>query len=604
MNQLGAAIHDLSVSIPSRFSLTLRTKLVLSTAAILIVACLFMACLFIQQQSRWAAESLTQSGTLLAQHLVDMGRFSIVAGDTHRLDQLIQEILAVNPVAYAAIISSNGALQAGSGKDPWDKQFILDPTGQRRFSLTQAVRPDNATHESLVTAIVFNRHGPMIRPTIEFSTEDLINLLGGTDLPIFYNITVPISHYSTATQWDSALQLTFEERLDEPRIRNVSNTAPPPLVLVGLSTSNLQHELRRLLCQAVLITLGTVAGGLCIVVWLARRITVPLHDLTLASTQLAAGKTVPIMAITTRDEIGTLTGVFNAMAKALQTREHELRELAQTLEDRVNVRTQELAAANAKLQELNRRKSIFVSTASHELRTPLTSMKVHLANLRDGIDGAVTPDQRGSLLRVEANLSRLRILIEELLDLSQIELGQTTLRMEPVALGSVIAKTVEDLHPFASDRSVQIVISLPTDLPLVSADPDKLRQILLNLLHNAVKFSPMNTVVDLDVTRLSTDNILISVRDVGSGIAPDDVGKVFQPFYRAPMTHKKTKGTGLGLTIAKLLVELHQSRLAVETEPGRGSCFYFTLQTMTPVRPAHAEPNVAREASSGKRGTL
>ena len=105
MNQLGAAIHDLSVSIPSRFSLTLRTKLVLSTAAILIVACLFMACLFIQQQARWAAESLTQSGTLLAQHLADMGRFSIVAGDTHRLDQLIQEILAVNPVAYAAIIS-------------------------------------------------------------------------------------------------------------------------------------------------------------------------------------------------------------------------------------------------------------------------------------------------------------------------------------------------------------------------------------------------------------------------------------------------------------------------------------------------------------------
>lgn len=604
MNQLGAAMHDLSVSIPSRFSLTLRTKLVLSTAVILIVACLFMACLFIRHQARWAAESLTQSGTLLAQHLADMGRFSIVAGDTHRLGQLIQEILAVDPVAYAAIISSNGALQAGAGKDPWDEQFILDPTGQGRFSLTQAVRPDNATHQSLVTAIVINRHGPMIRPTIEFYIEDLINLLGGTDLPIFYNITVPISHYSTATHWDPALQLTFEEHLDGPGTRNVSNTAPPPLVLVGLSTSNLQHELRRLLCQAVLITLGTVAGGLCIVVWLARRITVPLHDLTLASTQLAAGKTVPIMAITTRDEIGTLTSVFNSMALTLQTREHELRELAQTLEDRVNVRTQELAAANAKLQELDRRKSIFVSTASHELRTPLTSMKVHLANLRDGIDGAVTSDQRGSLLRVEANLSRLRVLIEELLDLSQIELGEATLRLQSVELGSVIAKTVEDLHPFTSERAVKIVISLPTDLPLVSADPDKLRQILLNLLHNAVKFSPMNTVVDLNVTRLSTDSILISVRDVGPGIAPDDVDKVFQPFYRAPTTHKKTKGTGLGLAIAKLLVELHRSRLAVETEPGRGSCFYFTLQTMTPVRLAHAEHIVAREASYVKRGTV
>jgi signal transduction histidine kinase len=148
---------------------------------------------------------------------------------------------------------------------------------------------------------------------------------------------------------------------------------------------------------------------------------------------------------------------------------------------------------------------------------------------------------------------------------------------------------------------VKIIISLPTDLPLVSADPDKLRQILLNLLHNAVKFSPMNTVVDLDVTRLPSDTIQISVRDVGPGIAPEDVDKVFQPFYRAPTTHKKTKGTGLGLAIAKLLVELHQSRLSVETEPGRGSCFYFTLQTMTPVRLAHSEPIMAREASSVTR---
>jgi signal transduction histidine kinase len=317
------------------------------------------------------------------------------------------------------------------------------------------------------------------------------------------------------------------------------------------------------------------------VVWLARRITIPLHNLTIASIELAAGKAVPVMPIRTHDEIGTLTSVFNGMARALQSREHELRDLAHSLEHRVVTRTEELAAANKKLQELDRRKSFFVSTASHELRTPLTSMKVHIANLRDGIDGAITTEQRGSLLRVEANLSRLQVLIEQLLDLSQIEMGQATLRLEQVELGSVIAKAVEDLQPFASERSVKIVISLPPDLPMVSADPEKLRQIFLNLLHNAVKFSPMGAVVDLIVTRGTSDDIHISIRDVGPGIAPDDVDKVFQPFYRAPTTHKKTHGTGLGLAIAKLLVELHRSRLGVETEPGRGSCFYFTLQAAT-----------------------
>jgi len=575
---------DLDIPLPSQLSLTLRTKLVLSTASILIVACLFMAYLFIQQQARWAAESLMQSGTLLAQHLADMGRFSIVAGDGHRLDQLIQEILTVNPVAYVAITSSNGELQAGLGKDPWDRQFVPDSTGQRKFSVTQLVQPRDSTagrNESLVTAIALNRKGPVTRPAIEFTLEDLLSLMGGTELPIFYNITIATPHHSSTSHLDSALRLTFEERLERSEGNRASEDGPPTFVHVGLSTSDLQHGLRRLLWQALIMTLGTLIGGLCIVVWLARRITIPLQNLTVASTELASGKTVSVMPICTRDEIGTLTSVFNAMARALQSRQHELRDLAHSLEHRVIARTEELAAANKKLQELDRRKSFFVSTASHELRTPLTSMKVHLANLRDGIDGAVTADQRESLLRVEANLSRLQTLIDELLDLSQIETGEATLRLEPVELGSVIAKTVEDLHPFSSERSVKIVISLPTDPPLVSADPGKLRQILLNLVHNAIKFSPKDSIVDLSVTRLSSDDLQISVRDVGPGIGPDDVDKVFQPFYRAPTTHKTTKGAGLGLAIAKLLVELHKSRLAVATEPGRGSCFYFTLQAVT-----------------------
>lgn len=589
----------------SGISIGVRTKLVLSTATILIVACLLLGWLFFKQQVRSATESLVQSGTLLAQHLAGMGRVSILAGDTHRLDELAQEILAVSPVAYVAILSPNGDLQTGYGKDDWQQQFSAAAAGRRQFSVTKLVSPSGADKtEPIVSGIWLSSNGPFLRPSIDFSPSDLLNLLGGYELPIFYDLLIQVPRQSHTGHWDPTLTLTLEERLESSEVTQKLTSPSPSLVEIGLSTSDLQQNLRRLLWQAMLITVNTLIGGICLTVLLARRMTVPLQALTAAATRLGAGETTPTIAIHARDEIGTLTEVFNSMALRLQTREHELREFAQTLEERVNVRTQELAAANAKLQELDRRKSIFVSTASHELRTPLTSMKVHLANLRDGIDGAVTPDQRGSLLRVEANLSRLRILIEELLDLSQIELGQTTLRLEPVALGSVIAKTVEDLHPFTSERSVTIVISLPTDLPLVSADPDKLRQILLNLLHNAVKFSPMNTVVDLDVTRLSTDNILISVRDVGPGIPPDDVDKVFHPFYRAPTTHNKTKGTGLGLAISKLLVELHQSRLAVETEPGRGSCFYFTLQTMTPVRPAHAEPIVAREASSVKRGTL
>jgi signal transduction histidine kinase len=170
-------------------------------------------------------------------------------------------------------------------------------------------------------------------------------------------------------------------------------------------------------------------------------------------------------------------------------------------------------------------------------------------------------------------------LIDELLDLSTIEMGQASLRLEPVALGNVIAKAVEDLHPLASERRVRIVISLPSDLPSVSADPNKLHQIILNLLHNAIKFSPPHSRIDIEVTSLRNGEIQISVRDVGPGLAPEEIEKVFQPFYRAAATPKQAKGAGLGLTIAKLLVELHHGRLWVETTPGEGSCFSFVLQT-------------------------
>ena len=578
-------------SFGSGISIGVRTKLVLSTATILIVACLLLGCLFFRQQVQSASESLVQSGTLLAQHLAGMGRVSILAGDTHRLDQLAQEILAVSPVAYLAIISPSGDLHTGYGKGEWQQQFLAPSTNRRQFSVTKLVSRSKAdAAESIIHGIWLSRNGPLLRSTTDFSPSELLNLLGGYELPIFYDLQVQVPRQSHTNRRDPALELTLEERPGMSEETQYLTSGSSSTVEIGLSTSELQQNLRRLLWQAILITVSTLIGGVCIVVLLARRMTVPLQELTTATTQLAGGEATLPVAIHTRDEIGTLTQVFNSMASTLQTREHELRELAQTLEDRVNARTNELATANAKLQELDRRKSIFVSTASHELRTPLTSMKVHLANLRDGIDGAVNADQRGSLLRVEANLSRLRILMEDLLDLSQIELGQATLRLGSVELGSVIAKTVEDLHPFTSERAVKIVISLPTDLPSVSADPEKLRQILLNLLHNAVKFSPMGTVVDLSVTRLSHDNVQISIHDVGPGIAPDDVDKIFQPFYRAPTIHKKTKGTGLGLAIAKLLVELHQSRLVVETEPGRGSCFYFTLQIMPLVGLTYTDP--------------
>ncbi len=536
-----------------------------------------------------------QSGTLLAQHLAQMGRTSIAAGDIPRLNQHIHEILAVNPVSYVAIIAPSGELQAGFGKGVWQDQFVSEENVQRRFAATKLVQPRHRasmTSEPLVSAIDLSNGGPILRQNIDLSPRELLALAAGTDLPIFYDITVHVPRYPLTNTWDPALQLTLEEQLDGLDGNTPHTLKPPSLVQVGLSTSHLQRSLRRLLWQAIFITLSTLVGGLTMAILLARRITIPLQNLTVAATKLARGERVPALDMRTRDEIGTLTSVFNHMARTLHSREQELRELAHSLEDRVTARTQELAAANAKLQELDRRKSIFVSTASHELRTPLTSMKVHVANLCDEIDGAVTADQRRSLTRIEANLSRLHTLIDDLLDLSQIEMGQTTVHVEPVAVGYVLAKSIEDLRPLAAERRVQIMMTLASDLPRVSADPDKLHQIILNLLHNAVKFTRPHTTVDVSATLLPDGDVKISVADAGPGIKLEDAEKVFQPFYRVSTAPKQSKGAGLGLAIAKLLVELHDGRLWVETVPGHGSRFSFTM------RPAPARHPPLTESAS------
>lgn len=587
-SRMGANLGSLA---PHRFLISLRAKLVCCIALILVIACLLLAWLFVRQQVRSAAESSVQSGTLLAQHLAQMGRSSIVAGDIPRLHHHIHEILAVNPVAYVAVIAPNGDLQAGFGKGAWQEQFAPQDPAHRRFAATKLVQlrhQGNMTNEPLVSAIGLSSQGPTLRDTIDLAPGELLALVAGTELPIFYDITVHVPRYPLVSEWDPALQLTLEERWDGLEEDITHTPIPPTLVQVGISTSPLQQNLRRLLWQAVMITLSTLVGGFAMAVLLARRITIPLRSLTVAATKLTQGDTVPNLVIRTRDEIGTLTGAFNHMAKTLHSREQELRELAHSLEDRVTARTQELAAANAKLQELDRRKSIFLSTASHELRTPLTSMKVNIANLCDGIDGAITSEQQRSLTRMEANLSRLHTLIDDLLDLSQIEMGQTTMRLEQIAVGHLMAKTIEDLRPLASQRQVHITMTLASDLPHVSADSDKLHRIILNLLHNAVKFTRPNTTVDVSATLLPNGHVRISVSDAGPGITLEDAEKVFQPFYRVPTTPKQSKGAGLGLAIAKLLVELHHGRLWVEAVPGHGSRFSFTLRPTPLTQPTTA----------------
>ncbi|MBI5855708.1 MAG: HAMP domain-containing histidine kinase [Nitrospirae bacterium] len=244
--------------------------------------------------------------------------------------------------------------------------------------------------------------------------------------------------------------------------------------------------------------------------------------------------------------------------------------------ERVN---QDLQIANQRLKELDQLKSSFVSIASHELRTPMTSIKGYVDNLLEGIAGPITGKQTAYLTRSKHNADRLTRLITDLLDLSKIESGQVPLKPAPIPLPELIGEVVESLQPLAKQKGLTLQTAPLDDKTVLQADRDKLTQVLMNLIQNAIKFTETGGTVTVESAMNGSGFAHLSVSDTGCGIAPDEVGKVFDKFFRGSQSTPQTPGAGLGLAIAKSLVERHGGEIWVESEPGRGSRFSFTVPT-------------------------
>jgi signal transduction histidine kinase len=231
---------------------------------------------------------------------------------------------------------------------------------------------------------------------------------------------------------------------------------------------------------------------------------------------------------------------------------------------------------NQELEKLNRSKSEFISIISHELRTPLTTMKGFVKVLLEEDVGALNVQQKKFLTVVENAVERLSLLISDLLDISRIESGQFKVNIVPTSLDEIITHSVENIKNLVESKNIQLTIKL-SKTPPVLADRIRIGQVMDNLLSNAVKFTDYNGKITI-TTEDRGDWVLVSVKDTGVGIPAKDLDKVFEKFYQVETSAGgRPLGVGLGLAIAKSIIELHNGHIWVESELGKGSNFQFLL---------------------------
>lgn len=295
-----------------------------------------------------------------------------------------------------------------------------------------------------------------------------------------------------------------------------------------------------------------------------------------------------------QDELGQLIDGFNEMLTQIQRRDTALQEARDQLEATVEHRTRQLQAAKQQAEEASRHKSLFLSNMSHELRTPLNSILGFAWLLQDPTVSSLDEKQTRFARNIATSGEHLLTLINDLLDLSKVEAGKLVLQLQPFSLGEAIEAAIYAIRPQAEQKQQALELSMDGDMPVINADPTRFRQILYNLLANAVKFTPAGGRITV-TARIgsrgeglgSGEFVEIAVSDTGIGIKSEDLAKLFQTFTQLePALTKQFQGTGLGLALTKQLVDLHGGSIWAASEgEGRGSTFTVRLPLPSEERP-------------------
>ncbi|MCK4600002.1 HAMP domain-containing protein [Candidatus Bipolaricaulota bacterium] len=315
---------------------------------------------------------------------------------------------------------------------------------------------------------------------------------------------------------------------------------PPPTMHYRKS---IEQGFLRTVSLALWIAAAAVGAiGILLSALLLRQLTGPLKRLDAAAQQIACGELSSRVPESSSDELGHLARSFNEMARSLEESEHAKQQM--------------------------------IADVSHELRTPISVVRTGLEGLRDGLLEP-TPENFAALHNKILLTARL---VSDLQQLALADAGQLSIKKDACDLGELVEQIRATIEVELEDMGIDLVIDLPADLPAVAADSQRVEQVLLNLLSNAERYTPEEGSIRISARVLAGGKVRVSICDSGPGLSDEDLVHIFDRFYRADKSRtRESGGAGLGLAIAKALVEAHGGRIWAENAPAGGACFHFTL---------------------------
>ncbi len=456
-------------------------------------------------------------------------------------NKIISEILARSTLN---IILMNGGDVRASKVDCKDMISIVSPLRKIGMVYADAIflTSDGKSNGTILASIGLNGNSPRRG-----------NRLGKSEIERLLNVKRGFSEITLRGRDGNYLEFVTVGRLN--------NKKPVCIGRVIFSRSFITKPIKLIRHTVYKVTAAVILLVSILGYMFSMLISKPVDELSRGMRKIEQGQYDYRVYVKSRDEFGELAEMFNKMS------------------DMIKAKIEELEATNIKLKEMDKMKDQFLANTSHELKTPIHGIIGIADSLIDGVAGNLNEDVLNNLSMIMSSGKRLSKLINNILDYSKLKYNMHDINFQPLDIYSVTEFVIALLKRSASEKNITVINDIPRNTPLVYGDEDKIQQILLNIIDNAIKFSHEGKVIiRAEVHKKERNRIIISVLDFGIGIDENKIDLIFDSFQQADgSVSRRFSGSGLGLAIVKELVKLHGGEIAVESQKGKGSDFKFSL---------------------------